>query len=108
MKKGCRIVFKGTISKIKQEPHTKVLSILLTDLVDFRESPVIDYIWVSLPKAFNAEDFHVNATIEFEAKVSKYEPRSYYDFHEKERIPLRPDCILEDISGISFQDHTKL
>lgn len=97
MKTGERSRFKGTVRKCEKGKDSKKISLLLVDLEDDHGKSITDYIWIDLLAPFDFDAANQTACIVFEASVKKFHPNSYYDYHERERVTLRPTIELNEI-----------
>lgn len=100
MMRGQRIAFRGKVQKVEKHKNGKSWQVLLADLTKDNESPVVDVLWVDLPKEIEPKEITIGSIIRFEAVVKEFSVKSYYDYHERETVQLPPSCKLADLSNI--------
>lgn len=103
MRNGQVYAFYGNVQKIERHRNGRDCLILLTDLAKDNGALIIDYIWVDLPRNFEPIEIRSGSILRFEAFVKEFETRSYYDYHERETVQLRPVCKLTDLSNIIIE-----
>lgn len=103
MKIGQVYAFYGKVRKIEKYNYGKDWRVLLIGLVNETGSHFKDNIWLDLPRQFKPKELKIDSNLRFEATVKKIEPRSYYDYHERETVELTPVCKLTDLSNITIE-----
>lgn len=100
MKRGQRIVFRGKVQKIEKHKNGSGWQVLLIDVTKDNEVSVVDQAWVDLPKEIEPKEVKIGSIIRFEATVKEFSSNSYYDYHERETVQLRPSCKLTELSSL--------